>query len=137
MAREFNKPRVIRGKLSKEEKAELAELDLHPPKHSRPKTRGECWGHPCPFVSCKYHMYLDVTPTGNIKLNFSGLEVWELKATCCLDVADRGGITLEECGEIINLTRERIRQVEQMAISKLRDALRENGICPEMLNGEE
>ena len=32
--------------------------------------------------------------------------------TCSLDVADRGGITLEEVGAILNLTRERIRQVE-------------------------
>jgi len=36
-------------------------------------------------------------------------------------VADRGGITLEEVGEIMNLTRERIRQVELRGLEKLRD----------------
>ena len=68
---------------------------------------------PCPFVSCSHHLYLDVNPeTGAIKLNFPHLEVWEMAETCSLDVADRGGITLEEVGAILNLTRERIRQVE-------------------------
>jgi DNA-directed RNA polymerase sigma subunit (sigma70/sigma32) len=41
--------------------------------------------------------------------------------TCSLDVADRGGITLEEVGNILNLTRERIRQVEVKGLSKIRD----------------
>jgi hypothetical protein len=73
-------------------------------------------------VSCKYHLYLDVNPrTGSIKLNFPDLEVWELPETCALDVAERGGMTLEEVGELLNLTRERIRQVESKGIEKLRD----------------
>jgi DNA-directed RNA polymerase sigma subunit (sigma70/sigma32) len=42
-----------------------------------------------------------------------------MRETCSLDVADRGGITLEEVGEILNLTRERIRQVEVRGLRKL------------------
>jgi hypothetical protein len=57
--------------------------------------------------------------TGSIKLNFPDLEVWEMPETCALDVAERGGITLEEVGEILNLTRERIRQVEVHGLEKL------------------
>lgn len=76
---------------------------------------------PCLFVSCKYHLYLDINPeTKSIKFNFPGKEVWELKETCALDVADKGGVTLEEVGAIMNLTRERIRQVEMRALQKLR-----------------
>ena len=41
--------------------------------------------------------------------------------TCSLDVADRGGITLEEVGAILNLTRERIRQVEVRGLCKIKD----------------
>ena len=75
---------------------------------------------PCPFVSCKYHLYIDVHPVrGSIKINFPDLEPWELQHTCALDVAERGGITLEEVGEIMNLTRERVRQVETQGLSKL------------------
>ena len=91
----------------------------------RPKSRGECANvaRPCPYVSCKFHLYLDVNPnTGSIKVNFPEREVWELKESCALDVAKQGGITLEEVGEILNLTRERIRQVEVRGLLKLREA---------------
>jgi hypothetical protein len=87
-----------------------------------PRTRNDCVGgeRPCPFVSCKHHLYLDVSArTGAIKLNFPDLEVWEMSETCALDVADRGGTTLEEVGAIMNLTRERIRQVEVKGLAKL------------------
>jgi DNA-directed RNA polymerase sigma subunit (sigma70/sigma32) len=40
-------------------------------------------------------------------------------ASCVLDVADNGGITLEEVGELLGVTRERIRQIEAVAIRKL------------------
>ena len=42
--------------------------------------------------------------------------------SCALDVAEKGGITLEEVGAIMNLTRERIRQVETRGLLKLREA---------------
>src|SRR5882672_5657711 len=93
--------------------------------YDKPKTRADCADapRPCPFVSCKHHLFLDVSArTGAIKLNFPDLEVWDMNETCALDVADRGGTTLEEVGAIMNLTRERIRQVEVKALAKL-DAL--------------
>jgi len=93
----------------------------------KPRKRDECKGgeRPCPFVSCKHHLYLDVSArTGAIKLNFPDLEVWEMSETCALDIADRGGATLEEVGAIMNLTRERIRQVEVKGLAKMQ-ALRE------------
>ena len=101
--------------------------------HNRPRTRAECHNteRPCPFVSCKHHLYLDVNPeTGSIKLNFPDVEVWEMGETCALDVAERGGITLEEVGEIMNLTRERIRQLEMSGLTKLseNDSLRGFGL---------
>ncbi|MEQ8454750.1 MAG: sigma factor-like helix-turn-helix DNA-binding protein [Sandaracinaceae bacterium] len=88
----------------------------------KPRTRADCvdMERPCPYVSCKYHLYIDVHPVrGSIKVNFPDLEVWEMTETCALDVADRGGITLEEVGEIMNLTRERVRQVETAGLAKL------------------
>ena len=88
----------------------------------RPTERAECVNgmRPCPYVSCQHHLYLDVSPrTGAIKLNFPDLEVWEMTETCALDVADRGGATLQEVGAIMNLTRERIRQVEVRGLAKL------------------
>jgi Sigma-70, region 4 len=113
----------------------LSELLVYPPDIDRPGTRDACSGmpRPCPFVSCSHHLYLDVNPeTGAIKLNFPHLEVWEMAETCSLDVADRGGITLEEVGAILNLTRERIRQVEVRGLSKIKDDSNgELGVPPE------
>jgi hypothetical protein len=88
----------------------------------KPHARLDCaeGARPCPYVSCKHHLFLDVSArTGAIKLNFPDLEVWEMNETCALDIADRGGTTLEDVGAIMNLTRERIRQVEVKALAKL------------------
>jgi hypothetical protein len=88
----------------------------------RPQTREECLEapRPCPHVSCRHHLYLDVNPhTGTIKLNFPDLEVWELGVSCALDVADMGGTAIEQVSELLNVTRERIRQIETQALSKL------------------
>lgn len=115
---------ISRKRLSRKEilqGIELADLAGYP----RPGLRSECRNgpRPCPFVACRYHLYLDVNPrTGSIKLNFPDLEVWELPYSCALDIAELGGITLERAGEIMNLTRERIRQMEAAALTKLRDA---------------
>jgi hypothetical protein len=101
----------------------LSALLVYPEDVERPSSREECANmpRPCPFVSCAHHLYLDVNPeSGAIKLNFPHLEVWEMAETCSLDVADRGGITLEEVGAILNLTRERIRQVEVRGLYKIR-----------------
>lgn len=84
-----------------------------------PGTREECLkdpGRPCPWVRCKAHLYLDVNEeNGAIKLNFPHLEVWEMVETCSNDVADRGPHTLEQVGALVNLTRERVRQIENRA----------------------
>jgi hypothetical protein len=89
-------------------------------------------------VSCRHHLYLDVSPvTGSIKFNFDAetrpgddrcgpgctcvsCTLERMPETCALDVADRGGITLEETGAMLELTRERARQVEQTALLQLR-----------------
>ncbi len=88
-----------------------------------PTLRSQCVNmpRPCLYVSCRHHLYLDVNEeTGSVKFNFPDKEVWELEETCALDVADRGGITLEEVGSIMNLTRERIRQLELSGLEKLK-----------------
>lgn len=66
---------------------------------------------------------MDVRPNGRIRLNFPRLDVTELTDCCALDVAQRGGLTLDETGQRMNLTRERIRHIEGEALEKVRAAL--------------
>jgi hypothetical protein len=117
MARQFRQ-QTADGGLDPELAALMAELDA-----TRPRKREDCANgpRPCAYVSCKYNLYVDVNPkTGSVKMNFPDKELWELKDTCALDVADRGGITLEDVGDIMNLTRERVRQLETRGLVKLR-----------------
>lgn len=93
----------------------------------RPRTFEDCESAglgddtPCPFVSCKHHLYLDVNPrTGSIKFNFPGREVDELPATCALRVAQHGGRTLDAVAEVMALTRQRLSQLEARIFDRLR-----------------
>jgi hypothetical protein len=86
----------------------------------RPHTRGDCVDgiRPCPYVSCSHHLYLDVNDIGNLHVNFPDLEPDQLEKSCALDVADEGGATLEDVGRFMNVTRERVRQIELSAVTR-------------------
>src|SRR5437763_7600536 len=95
MARMFRQ-QAATGGIDPELQSLMAELDA-----TRPKVRGDCveGQRPCPYVSCKYNLYVDVNPrTGSVKMNFPDKELWELNETCGVDGADRAGITVEEGG---------------------------------------
>lgn len=91
----------------------------------RPKTRGECRDapRPCPWVSCRHHLYLDVNPkTGSIRIVFPDREPWEIEHSCALDAAEQGGRTLEDVGLMTNVTRERARQIEMSGLQAMQVA---------------
>lgn len=96
-----------------------------------PATRAECVDgpRPCPRVSCRHHLYLDVDPhSGSIKRNFPDIGVEDMIESCSLDVADRGALTLEGVAPLLNLTRERIRQIEVNALKRFARAANREGI---------
>lgn len=125
--------RVVRGRTESMKRLTQRELEigraLFPADEhldvERPRTRDDCKDgfRPCPFVSCAHHLYLDVSArTGAIKVNFPDIGADELELlpeSCALDVADRHGSTLEEVGAAMNLTRERVRQIEISGLSSL------------------
>lgn len=96
----------------------------------RPKTRGDCENgvRPCPFVSCKHNLYLDVMHNmslsrrgaGEVVLSQPGVEPDEMAESCALDVADRGGASLYELAPILNVSPERVRQLEAKILQKAR-----------------
>jgi hypothetical protein len=102
----------------------LSELLVYPDDVDRPQMREHCsqMARPCPFVSCSHHLYLDVNPeTGAIKLNFPHLEVWEMAETCSLDVADRGGLSVEDMAAAMNLSEASIRNTESDALRSMKE----------------
>ena len=86
----------------------------------RPVTRGDCVDgpRPCPWVSCLHHLYLDVSEAGSVHIPRPDLD--ELAETCALDVADRGPVVLDEIATALNVTRKRARQIEAIALDKLK-----------------
>jgi hypothetical protein len=97
----------------------------------RPQTRGDCVDgpRPCPFVSCRHHLYLDVNPrNGAIKHNFPELEVWEMAATCALDIAERTagkGVSLGGLARAMGLSYDRAFQVTDEAKRRAAEVVRE------------
>ena len=64
---------------------------------------------------------------------------WRLKneafLNCTWVACNYGPFTLEEVGDMMGVTRERIRQIEAKALLKLRKHLQERGIKPSDLLG--
>ncbi len=114
----------------------------------RPRTRGDCDplhgkrpASGCPFISCRHHMFsVDVGFRGGLTIGTHDVPADPSEAdleaaadalaeqiqrwgSCSLDIADRGAVTLEEVGERLNVTRERIRQIEAKAFRRVKRAL--------------
>lgn len=91
----------------------------------RPKTRVECINgpRPCPWAGCRHNLFLDVTSKGRLKIlrpelddpsQFEG-------SNCVLDIVEEEGqMTYGEIGKVLNLTRERARQINDKALRKMR-----------------
>jgi len=115
-------PRTIN--LRRQTKRERVFLRLVSPPfdHWRPSTRNECVDgpRPCPYVGCQPHLYLDVSErTGNLRHNWPRLEPDELAESCALDVAENGPSHLGRIAELLNITKERVRQLEDRALRRL------------------
>lgn len=97
----------------------------------RPKTFAECKPGPCPWVSCRHHLKLDVDPiTHSVKDNFPGVDIDEMGETCSLRVAqivrDGEPMPLEQVGKYANITMERARQLEKEGLASMKRALKKD-----------
>lgn len=88
----------------------------------RPRTRRECADvpRPCPFVSCRHNLYLDVREDGGIRFNFPDREPDEMVASCSLDLASDGPRTLDLIGGLLGVSKERARQLEASGLRKVK-----------------
>jgi hypothetical protein len=109
-----------------------------------PGTRNKCLSgpRPCPWLRCAYHVFWlrhnlsgrsDTKTQGGKELSAQTIlnryatdeeiidEIWLYPETCVLDVYDRGPNTLEQVGQVMGLTRERVRQIQdKKAMEKLK-----------------
>lgn len=111
-----------------------------PGRRTTPKTRGDCMyvQRPCLHLLCRYNLLLRVrvgyvrsnpnTSDSEIKTSYwlddrvlqiiEGKQV-RIRHSCALDLAEMGGMTLEQIGDIIGVSRERVRQIEMDARRKM------------------
>ena len=108
---------------------------------SRPRTRADCVGgpRPCPWFGCRYHLAVDVTDNGALVViggprlpanptdrqleRFTEAAIARAArfGSCALDKIERDpdGLTLRDIGETLEVSRERIRQIERKALRPL------------------
>ena len=93
----------------------------------KPRRRGDCenGARPCPWVSCRHHLFLDVTRDGEVVENFPGKDVDEIDFTCSLDIADtveghRAPLPLSVLASIMGTSRSSVTAVEVNAMKKFR-----------------
>lgn len=78
-----------------------------------PLTRAECIDgpRPCPHVTCRHHLWLDAK---------RGTQLADMPETCALDVADLGGVTRDVIGAALGVTKDRVMQIENAALAKVK-----------------
>lgn len=93
-------------------------------------TRGDCelggelYQRPCPRTECRYSLTGAPAPRRGRP---SGI-VRDESQSCALDVADEGHSTLIEIGRLMGVSRERIRQLEFVALRKAKIAATRIGL---------
>jgi hypothetical protein len=97
-------------------------LDVRP---DAPLTRADCYQglRPCPWVSCRHHLAIDVTKAGGLTISWPFLQIGEVPYSCSLDVADDypEGLSCEAVGAMLNVSHQRIDQI----LTRLKPLLRE------------
>lgn len=99
------------------------------PLWAQPRTREECSEvpRPCPYESCRHHLEVDHDRARRIRASGLGrptdlpaaVRRHDYGQSCSLDLADEGARTLEEVGEVMGISREAVRLIEERALSKL------------------
>jgi predicted CopG family antitoxin len=115
---------------------ELSPEDLE---FERPRTRADCERgiRPCPFVGCRHHLYLDVKSNGALILNFPDRDFDEAPESCALDVAERGELSQREVGEVMNVTKQAVQQLERVSLTKIALSRRLSHHAPSLVSVEE
>ena len=90
-----------------------------------PKTRGDCIDgpRPCPHHRCRHNLVADTLKDGTVRFHWSPAdEPW--RASCALDEASNGPMVAEAVADAMGISRERVRQLEESALRRLKRRVR-------------
>lgn len=115
-------------------KKHLRLVDQQPP----PRYRYECDSargvdpvtgavNPCPFHQCRHNLHDE-----QIAALARGMRP-DQSVTCALDAEIDGGLTLDRVGQILGVSRERVRQIENLAFRSMRRRAKFAGTIAEAL----
>lgn len=103
--------------------------------YARPRTYADCLpggvnaARPCPWVSCRSHLYLVMSKKGSVKPALPGKAVEDLEMSCLNDVIakHKDDITMEDIGQAVGLTHQRVSQILKKVLKnpEIRELLRE------------
>jgi DNA-directed RNA polymerase specialized sigma24 family protein len=72
---------------------------------------------PCPHTVCRFNLTSERRDNRGAKAVATRLPV--VREACALEAAELGGMTLEEVATRLSVSRERVRQIELSALTKL------------------
>ena len=111
--------RYFRGYFAEQRiKAQIKRLDLKDP----PKRLSDCKGHPepCHWIRCKHHLLWDIYPDIKKKDNREIVKcLFKMPITCIFDYTNSDH-TLEDVAQVFGITRERVRQIQDKALDRIR-----------------
>ena len=111
------------GRMSADERIEMLRTrleyaaELAAAERDRPRTRAECEQvpRPCPYVSCRWNLYLDVDEAGRVIIHDGETPIDERSYSCALDVIEDhpDGVELTELAAITCMSREHLARIEE------------------------
>jgi len=83
----------------------------HLPVLEQPRRRGDCRNvpRPCPFSRCRFSLLSEAKRPPSAP-------------SCSLDLADAGATTVEAVADVLGVSPERVRQVQQRALRRFAEA---------------
>jgi len=121
--------RRILEQLNRQWRAKYGEVDVAPhrpddcPRWPRETPNGIVSDEsPCPYASCKNHLFGDVTPDGSLRIYRPALEIDQLPDTCSIDVAMRGTNGFDKIGWYLGITARQARDDFESALRKIAPA---------------
>ena len=88
----------------------------------KPCVRADCASlpRPCPFISCKYNLFVEIGPKGSLDFTWPRTQPHQMPQSCALDLADEGGLTVQELADEMRLGLDVVKKSVDAALRSVR-----------------